>query len=211
MNIKDFNMTALLSTFPAKMELHDQPYLLRGASATLNLNLIDKVYSFSDIDQITFLLNQGKLLYWYKMFTYLVKSQDTEVLPGKVYFKDVKLLDEASGSLQCRGIFVNEPDGNPAEQDYFEVVDENHSWRDTWYLFDSRFNHHIGEGYEYISLVLFPEDTKHFKATPMHAGVDFEIVVRLNTDHLDHLANQDSIIIEPQHPIAVIDTLYGKI
>lgn len=207
--MRDFNITTTLSVLPTKGSTHDQPYFLRGASATLGYNLASKVYSFSDIDQITFLLRQGKLLYWYKMFTYLVETQDTEVVPGKIYFNNVQLLSE--DSFQCTGTFISDPTGNPKAQGYFEVVDGNHSWHDTKYLFDSRFNHSLGEGYEYITLVLFPEDTKHFKPTPINCGIDFEIVVRLNTDQLANLANQDSTIIEPQHPIAVIDTLYGKI
>ncbi len=209
--MKDFNIKATLAAAPTRMDVHDQLYFLRGASATLSLNLAEKVYSFSDIDQITFLLNQGKMLYWYKMFTYLVESQDTEVMPNKVYYTNVELLDENSESLQCKGTFVHMPTGNPKEQGYFEVVDGNHSWRDTWYLFDSRFSYNSGRGYELVNLTLFPEDTKHFKPTLKQPGVEFEIVVRLNTDHLTYLAGQDSIIIEPQHPIAVIDTLYGKI
>lgn len=211
MNRKDFNLCATVSAFPAQPEVHEQLYFLRGASATLDFNLSEKVYSFSDIDQITFLLHQDKALYWYKMFTYLVKSQDTEVMPDKYYFTDVELLDESSNSLQCKGTFVNEPSGNPSAQNYFEVVDDNHGWRDTWYLFDPRFSYHCGENYEYITLVLFPEDTKHFKPTHKYDNVEYEIVVRLNTDPLTHLANEDSIIIEPQHPIAILDTLYGKI
>jgi hypothetical protein len=185
--------------------------LVRGASATLTFNIPKHVYSFTDIDQVVFLLGQEKLLYWYKMFTYLVKSTDTEVMPGKVYFTNVELLDASSSSLQCKGTFVNEPTGNPSAQGYFEVVDENHGWRDTWYLLDPRFSHHCDGEYEYITLALFPDDTKQFKPTYGCAGVDFEIVVRLNTDQMTHLANEDSTIIEPQHPLAVIDTLYGKI
>jgi hypothetical protein len=41
--------------------------------------------------------------------------------------------------------------------------------------------------------------------------VQFEVVVRLNTDIYNNLSNKDSIIIEPQHSIAVVDSLYGNI
>ena len=209
MNINDFNLTTTLSIVPSKEKIHDQPYFLRGASATLSYNLTNKVYNFSDIDQITFLLKQGKLLYWYKMFTYLEKTSDTEVIPGKLYFSDVKQLTEES--LLCEGMHVSDPTGNPSEKGYFETVGENHSWRDTKYILDPRFSHSRGDGYEYVTLVLFPEDTKHFKPTAPNCGIDYEVVVRLNTDQLVNLANQDSTIIEPQHPIAVVDTLYGQI
>ena len=207
--MENFNITATLSVTPAERKLHDQLYFLRGATVMLTHNLTNKVYTFSNIDQIAFLLKQGKVLYWYKMFTYLVESSDTEVIPGKLYFKNVKALYE--DSFQCEGVLVNDPTGNPSALGYYEAANGNHSWRDTKYILDSRFSHSAGEGYEYITLALFSEDTKHFKPTFPGQEVEYEIVVRLNTDQCANLANQDSIIIEPQHPIAVFDTLYGKI
>lgn len=203
---------ATLRTTPSRCtKPHEMLYIARGSSATLDFDLAAHAYSFTDLDQIVFLLRQGKLLYWYKMFTYLVKTRDVVVMPGKFYFTNVELLDPESESLQCKGTFVSDPTGNPAEQGYFEAVEDNHGWRDTWYLLEPRINHHCGENYDYITLVLFPEDTKCFKPTTTHGEVEFEIVARLNTDPLTHLASEDSTIIEAQHPIAIVDTLYGEI
>lgn len=202
---------ATLHTQPAHRPSHEMLYITRGASATLHFNLVEQPYSFTDIDQLTFLLKQDTLLYWYRMFTYLVKSTDLQVIPNKTYFTNVELVNPASGSLQCKGTLVKEPTGNPFKQGYFEVVEGNYGWRDTWYLVDPQFTHSLGESYDYITLVLASEDTKHFEPTLTHGAVDFEIVVRLNTDSLTNLANIDSTIIEPQHPIAVVDSLYSKI
>jgi hypothetical protein len=64
------------------------------------------------------------------------------------------------------------------------------------------------EEYEAIMFNLDSEDTKQFKAG---INMDFEITVKLNTDGFASLNNKDSIIIEPQHSIAVVDSLYSHI
>lgn len=202
---------ATLHNHPTARPPHEMTYITRGASATLTFNLFDQAYSFADIDQIAFLLNQEELLYWYTMFTYLIKSTDTEVIPGKYYFTDVELLDPDSGSLQCKGTLVTEPSGNPSAQDYFEAVEGNHGKSDTWHLVDPRFSYLDSVGSESIKLTLFPEDTKQFNPTNIHEKVAFEVVIRLDTDHLTQLAMTDSTIIEPQPPILVRDSLYSKI
>lgn len=202
---------ATLHNHPTARPAHEMIYITRGASATLTFNLFDQVYSFADIDQITFLLNQEELLYWYTMFTYLIKSADTEVIPGKYYFTDVELLAPNSGSLQCKGTLVAEPSGNPLAQGYFEAVEGNHGKSDTWHLVDPRFSYLDNAGYESIMLTLCPEETKQFNPTKIHEEIAFEIVIRLDTDHLPQLAMTDSTIIESQHPILVRDSLYSKI
>jgi glycosyltransferase involved in cell wall biosynthesis len=52
------------------------------------------------------------------------------------------------------------------------------------------------------------EDTKQFKPG---IPVEYEIAIKLNTDSKASLSNKDSIIIEPQHPISVVDSLYSKL
>jgi hypothetical protein len=54
-------------------------------------------------------------------------------------------------------------------------------------------------------------ETKEFKVTTPDNNMQFEVAVRLNTDTYNNLSNKDSIVIEPQHPIAVVDSLYGNI
>ena len=50
-----------------------------------------------------------------------------------------------------------------------------------------------------------------FKPTCPENNVLFEVVTRLNTDSFSGMHGEDSTIISPQHPIAVVDSLYGKI
>jgi hypothetical protein len=70
-----------------------------------------------------------------------------------------------------------------------------------FYLLDS------GE-YSAILFNLDSTDTKQFKAG---TNLDYEVTIKLNTDSFAALSNKDSIIIEPQHPIAVVDSLYSHI
>ena len=202
-----FNIKANLRAYPtAEPKLNEILQITRGASAALVFSYNDKTYTFDDTDQITFMLKQGKTIYWYKMFTYLQPTTDTYVVPGKNYYTDVS---RPADSFKCSATQVwPSAQVNPVELGYYEEVDGNCSWRDTDYLFDNRTYYEDFEGLETVSLMLHPEDTKQFKAgTP----IEFEVAVRLNTDNKQSFAYQDTVIIEPQTPIIVTDSLYSRI
>lgn len=44
--------------------------IIRGASATLNFDLFPKIYSFEDIEQVSFIFKQGKKLTKFDCFVY---------------------------------------------------------------------------------------------------------------------------------------------
>ena len=73
---------------------------------------------------------------------------------------------------------------------------------------DSHF--YVFETEEYSALIfnLDAEETKQFKPNVL---IEYEIAIKLNTDSFASLSNKDSIIIEPQHPIRVVDSLYSRI
>lgn len=73
---------------------------------------------------------------------------------------------------------------------------------------DPHFYHFESPDYEAISFNLDTVETKAFKAG---CPVEYEIAVKLNTDSFASLGGKDSIIIEPQHPIEVRDSLYSRI
>jgi hypothetical protein len=76
---------------------------------------------------------------------------------------------------------------------------------------DPRFYHFDNEDYGAIIFNLDNTETKRFKAG---IPVEYEIAIKLNTDNLDSFAalgGKDSIIIEPQHPIEVRDSLYSQV
>ncbi len=79
---------------------------------------------------------------------------------------------------------------------------------DTSLAVDPHF--YVFETEEYSALVfnLDTEETKQFKPNVL---VEYEIAIKLNTDSFASLSNKDSIIIEPQHPIRVVDSLYSCI
>lgn len=207
----NYDIKTTMSIFPTivRSKAHELIYITRGSSAVLNFNFGKEIYSFADTDQITFILKQGKNLYWYKLFTYLIETEDTTPVEGKIYYKNVKPVEE--NAYQCTGTLVEEPATDPKAAGYFEVVEENHSWQNTKYLVDPHFSQNSGTGYDYVALNLDSEETKKLKATSDNEFVEFEVAIRLNTDSFASLGHKDSIIIEAQHPIAVVDSLYSKI
>ena len=209
--MRNFDIKTTLSLCPSFHLAHEVIYITRGATATLNFNFGNKLYGFEDTDQITFILEQGKNTYWYKMFTYLIETEDNKPIEGKTYYTDVKPIDDNEETYQCTGTEVSSPSGNPKELGYYEVVDGNYSWRNTKYIVDQHFNQSSGIGYDYISLVLSSKETSYLYATTPEDMIKFEVVIRLNTDNFASLGNNDSIIIEPQHPIGVINSLYAKL
>ena len=206
-----FNIQTTLNIYPTTYQTHDLIYISRGASATLNFDFGKEVYGFEDTDQLTFLLKQGNDLHWFRMFTYLVESNDETPVQGKTYFTNVRSINANDPTcLQCLADLVEAPE-TPKANGYFEEVDGNHSWRNTKYIVDSHFSQSSGTGWDYVSLVLTPTETAAFKATRRGTEMAFEVVIRLNTDTFSSLGNNDAVIIEPQHPIAVIDSLYSKL
>lgn len=206
MNIYDIRTT--LNIGPSIARAPEICYITRGASATLNFDFQKKIYRFVDTDQMTFMLKQGKDIHWYKLFTYLVPTSDTEVDPEKTYYSEVEPISE--DTFQCKAAVVAEPEGDPSASGLYEEVDGNHSWRDTYYLVDPHFSQSCGEGWDYVTLILSSKDTLNFKATNGIPAVEFEVAIRLNTDSFTSLGSQDSIIIEAQRPIAILDSLYSK-
>lgn len=73
---------------------------------------------------------------------------------------------------------------------------------------DSHFYHLNSEEYGAIIFNLDSEETKQFKPNIL---IDYEIAIKLNTDSFVNLGGKDSIIIEPQHPIEVQDSLYSRV
>jgi hypothetical protein len=67
------------------------------------------------------------------------------------------------------------------------------------------------DGDEIHSAIIFnldSEETKQFKPGII---VEYEVAIKLNTDRFACLGGKDSIVIEPQHPLAVVDSLYSHI
>lgn len=203
--MENFDIRATLGICPTQYCAREMLYISRGASATLNFNYGAKIYGFENTDQFTYILKQGKQIKWYKMFTYLVETEDTEVVEGKVYYTNLQTIE--GDELQCSASEVEEPEANPSAAGYYEEVEGNCSWRDTKYMIDPHFAMSVGDGWEYISIILSPYDTMDFKP----GQVECEVAIRLNTDSMSSLGNQDSIILEPQASIMVVDSLYSKL
>lgn len=64
------------------------------------------------------------------------------------------------------------------------------------------------ENHSAIIFNLDGEDTKQFKPG---INLKYEITIKLNTDSLATTGYKDSIIIEPQCPIVVVDSLYSSL
>ena len=145
---------ATLHVHPTHRPTHEMIYITRGASAELVFPLYDKVYTFSDIEQVTITFKQGKNVDWFTMFETVIEEEK-------------------------------------------EVIKT-----------DSHFYHFDNEDYGAIIFNLDNNETKSFKTG---IPVEWEVAIKLNTDSMATLSNKDSIIIEPQHPIAVIDSLFSRV
>jgi hypothetical protein len=201
---------ATLHTAPTSSGfVHELLYITRGASAELVYPLHNKVFKAKDIDQITFTFKQGRNIYGYTMFIYIVPSMDTSVQPNKQYYKLIKDAREPYYLNVAEIAKVVNPTGNPKELGYVEESYEpNLNWTKAKHAREPRF--YLFEGTEYAAIIfnLDSEDTKQFKPG---IPVEYEIAIKLNTDSKASLSNKDSIIIEPQHPISVVDSLYSKL
>lgn len=197
---------ATLHTAPTSRPVQEMIYITRGASAELLYPLHDKVFRAKDIDQITFTFKQGKTLYWYSMFTYIVPSEDIVVQPGKKYYT---IALDAVESLPCTIVEVQNPAGSPKALNYFEVSnDPSLNWKKSKHAVDPHFFMFENDDYGAVIFNFDNEETKQFKPG---ITVEYEIAVKLNTDSFASLNHKDSIIVEPQHPIAVVDSLYSKL
>ena len=205
--MSNINIKAVLGTYPMQKP-REFLVITRGASAELNYNLIDKWFDYDQLEQLTFAFKQGKKVFWYKMFEYFALSADEEVIEGKIYYN---VIPANSESRECIAEIIEDPSGSPHDEGYFEaveIVDYQNEW---YYMIDPHFKREFGDGYDYISFILTPENTKLFKSTGDMPGLEYETTVRLNTDMRDDLAYRDSVVVEPQPPIAVADSLYSNI
>ena len=77
---------------------------------------------------------------------------------------------------------------------------------------DRQINSHfyLANNSEYPA-VIFNLDSKETQQFKPNINIDYEVVIKLNTDSFETTGKKDSIIIEPQHPIAVVDSLYSYI
>jgi hypothetical protein len=73
---------------------------------------------------------------------------------------------------------------------------------------DSHFYHFDNDEYGAIMFNLDSEETKQFKPNTL---IEYEIAIKLNTDSFANLGGKDSIIIEPQHPVEVRDSLFSRV
>ena len=160
-------------------------YLTRGASGSIDfdLEMLD-YFDSKDPDQITFIFKQGKVISSYNMFDYLVPTTDTEIDSNKAYYtQDGELVEDFTEVLV---------------EDLYEIAEDNGYLRAyTPCLIDRHFEL-LGET---IRFWFDTNETLEFKPTQPEDGVQFEVVLRFG----------DRVLIEPQLPLMVIDSLSGQI
>lgn len=181
----------------------------RGASASFNFNLFDKVYSIDDIVQMTFVFKQGKTTYWYNMLDYFKLTDDTSIIESKSYYQ-ITYIDEKT-SNQCEAALVTEPESNPKQAGYYELAKNSADQTNLPWQFDDHFYFDETKDFNRINFLLNSSETKQLKATSPIGGMQFEIVIKLNTSSFEGTHGKDLTIIEPQHPVVVVDSLYSNI
>ena len=63
---------------------------------------------------------------------------------------------------------------------------------------------------EYPAIVFNFDSVETLQFKP-GVNIEYEVVIELDTDRFGTVGNKDSVVIEPQHPIAVIDSLYSYV
>ena len=201
--------------FTPPCQKHELLVITRGATASIDYNLFDKVYDMENIDQMTFIFKQDKKIISFNLIEYFKITKDTVVEPDKNYYKRVEADLQSSTDFAFEPIVTIEGSsiaaytkefGDIYEQCELASGEVNLNWQ-----FNKHFSHVSGNGYSYITFMLTSEETLLFEPTCPENNVLFEVVTILNTDSFSGMHGEDSTIISAQHPIAVVDSLYGKI
>lgn len=206
--LNNFNMSASVSLFPRVMPsaMPGNIVVTRGATGILDFNFQSKIYKFVDLDQFAYTLAYGKTIKTFQMFIYMLPTADETVNPEKIYYTLERMNEETN---QCIATVVASPAANPKTSNYYEVTDLPVSWRDenTLYAIDPHFIWNTTSDFDYISLRLNATETLEFKAGET---VECEAVIRLNTEDLETLGGRDSIIIEPQPSLIIVDSISAR-
>ena len=188
---------------------HKHLSITRGATAMFVYNLVGKYFTFDQIEQIIFMFKQDKNIRWYQMFNYIIPTTDTEVNSGKVYYKNVELIDATT--KQCYGELVEDPVKSELPTYYEQVGLEDGQKPMAWVL-NKHFNHNfVEDSIDNITFNLSSEETKYFDLTTPSNNVQFEIAFRFDTDSAAALSYTDSVLIEPQPSIIVVDSLFSRL
>lgn len=205
--------TILGFTPPCKK--HELLVITRGATASIDYNLFDKVYGIENIDQMTFIFKQNKKIFSFNLVDYFKITGDVVVEPNKNYYKKVNVDLPSRQDFAFEQIVTIEGSsiaaytkefGDIYEQCELASGETNLNWQ-----LNRHFSYVSGNGYSYITFMLTSDETLLFEPTCPENNVLFEVVTRLNTDSFSGMHGEDSTIISAQHPIAVVDSLYGKI
>lgn len=205
--------TILGFTPPCKK--HELLVITRGATASIDYNLFDKVYGIENIDQMTFIFKQNKKIFSFNLVDYFKITGDVVVEPNKNYYKKVNVDLPSRQDFAFEQIVTIEGSsiaaytkefGDIYEQCELASGETNLNWQ-----LNRHFSYVSGNGYSYITFMLTSDETLLFEPTCPENNILFEVVTRLNTDSFSGMHGEDSTIISAQHPIAVIDSLYGKI
>ena len=177
----------------------------RSATATITYDLNEKLNTLDPIDQISFLFKQGIDTTCFNMRNYLRLTEDVEAIEDKTYYTDIQPVEESSLQVTATPV-VNYID-NPMAAGYYEMTSLKDGENNLYWILDRHFYllNNI------LTFTMFPEETKNVVLTTPMNNMKFEVVFRLNTDSSAVGGYSDSIVIEPQPPIAVVDSLYSQV
>jgi hypothetical protein len=195
---------------PAPRLPHTTLCITRGTSAEIVYPLLDGIITPEDLDQVTFVFKQDSKLTKYSMYTYLVPSTDAEIQENKIYYT---ISPEVEDSFQCVITKVDNPAVNPQEAGYFEIsTDPTLNWTTCYHVLDPHFCWTSGDGYCAIIFNFSSTETKQFMPSlTSNFLVEYEVALAVNKGYADSRNTEDLVMIEPQPPIEVIDSLYSHV
>ena len=151
--MRNFDIHTTLGVVPSMASKKKKAFyfITRGSSATLTFNLMNRAYTFDQIEQLTFLLGNpnGKIL------KYNAFNESGELNPNCKHWEDLE-----------------------------------------------------GHEYNYVSMILSPEQTALLEVTNSYNLVKFEIAVTIDGDDEDP-DGQPYTQIEEQPLVGVIDSIYS--
>lgn len=207
--MRDINIKTILSVNP-RIKQPKAFVITRGASAKIDYSLANKWFSYDLIEQVIFSFKQRKNIWSYKMFKYLVPTEDIEVNEEKTYYKNVVLKD-AEVSYECTAEIVTNPVDNPRNANYYEELFELSSGQNNIrYIINDHFGFIKDEFGEHIIFMFAPEETINFESSRSCEDVQFEAAIRFDTDSRPELLERDSVIVDVQPNIIIRDSLYGQ-
>lgn len=181
-----------LRIFP-KPKKPEEFIITRGATAVIDISLLEKNYTFDNIEQLTVAFKNDGIIYTYNIFDYFKLTTDTLAILGKTYYNridsnntykfekaNVSMGGDVTGLYETRELIeAEQPDENKQLNKHFIISDDK----------------------KIISFKLNSTETAELVPT---CDLHLEIATRINID------SKVFVLIDKYKIIRVVNSIYGE-